>query len=56
MITIVSNITVLVSRNVLFFGYFMPMSHGVNKKTPPSVSSHLPPPAIFSSVLFAVLQ
>ena len=26
-ITIVSNITVLVSCNAIFFGYFMPMSH-----------------------------
>ena len=33
----------LVSYNVIFFGLFMPMSHGVNKKTPPSASHHLPP-------------
>ena len=37
-ITNVSNITVLVSQNIIFFGFFMPMSHGVNKKTPPSAS------------------
>ena len=36
-IAIVSNITVLVSHNTIFFGYFMPMSHGVNMKTRPSV-------------------
>ena len=30
-ITITSNFTVLVSRNVICFGYSMPMSHGVNK-------------------------
>ena len=30
-ITIVSNITVLVSQNIIFFGFFIPMSHGVNK-------------------------
>ena len=48
-ITIVSNITVSVSRNIIFFGFFMPMSHGVNKKTPSSVSPHLPG-------LFVVLQ
>ena len=41
-ITIVSNITVLVSHNIIFFGFFMPLSHGVNKKTPSSVSPHLP--------------
>ena len=34
-ITIVSNITVLVSH-IIFFGFFMPTSHGVNKKTPSS--------------------
>ena len=33
----------LVSYNIIFFGLFMPMSHGVNKKTPPSASHHLPP-------------
>ena len=31
-ITIISNITVLGSHNNIFFGYFMPFSHGVNKK------------------------
>ena len=41
-ITIVSNITVLVSHNIIFFECFMPMSHGVNMKTPSSVSPHLP--------------
>ena len=32
--TIISNITVLVSDNVIRLGYFMPMSNGINKKTP----------------------
>ena len=32
--TIISNITVLVSGNVIRLGYFMPMSNGINKKTP----------------------
>ena len=55
-ITIVSNITVLVSHNVTFFGFFMPMDHGVNKKTPSSVS-----PTFISSTrillgLFIVLE
>ena len=27
-------ITVLVSHNVIYLEYFMPMSHGVNKKAP----------------------
>ena len=39
--TIVSNIAVLVSHSAIFFEYFMPMSHGANKKTPPSASFHL---------------
>ena len=43
-ITIVSNIIVLVSQNIVFFRFFMPMSYGVNKKTPPSASPHLPLP------------
>ena len=30
-ITITSNFTALVSRNVICFGYSLPMSHGVNK-------------------------
>ena len=30
-ITIVSNITVLVSYHIIFVGFFMPMIHGVNK-------------------------
>lgn len=29
-ITIVYNVIVLVSHNVIFFGYFMPMNHGAN--------------------------
>ena len=54
-ITIVSNITVLVSQNIIFFGYFMPMSHSVNKKTPPSASPNLPlSPTRFSSGFFVV--
>ena len=48
-ITIVSNITVSVSRHIIFFGFFMAVSHGVNKKTPSSVSTLLPG-------LFVVLQ
>ena len=31
-------ITVLVSHNVIYLEYFMPMSHGVNKKVPTIVS------------------
>ena len=37
-ITIVSNITVLVPHNAIFFGYFMTLNYGVNKKTPQIVS------------------
>ena len=37
-ITVVSNITVLVPHNAIFFGYFMTLNYGVNKKTPQIVS------------------
>ena len=37
-ITIISSITVLVLHYVICFGYFISMSHGVNKKAPPIVS------------------
>ena len=42
-ITIFSNITTLLSDNVISFGYFMPMSYGINKKAPTSVSPPSPP-------------
>ena len=38
LITIVSNITVLVSHNIIFYRFFISVNHGVNKKTPSSVS------------------
>ena len=57
-ITIVRNITVLRSQNIIFFRFFMPMSHGVFKKTLPSASP--PPtslsPSRFSPGLFVALQ
>ena len=37
-ITIISNITVLVSHNAICFGYFIRISHDVNKKAPLIVS------------------
>ena len=40
MISIISNIAALVSHKVSCFGYFIPMSHGVNMKVPPIVSQH----------------
>ena len=45
-ITIISNITVLVSHNVICFGFFMPINHCVKMKAPPSQSVHwgLKPP------------
>ena len=55
-ITIISNITVLVSHNVICFGCFMPMSHVIYKKAPPTVS---PPPLPLTRVFtrfFAALQ
>ena len=55
-ITIVGNITVLVSHNVIFFAFSMPMGHGVNKKTPSSVSPTSIPSTRFSLGLFIVLE
>ena len=40
-------ITVLVSHNVIYLEYFMPMSHGVNKNAP-TIVSPTPPPNRFS--------
>ena len=47
-ITIISNITVSISHNVICFRYFMPMRHGVNKKAPPVVSPTSPPYQVFN--------
>ena len=40
LITVISNITVFVQHTVICFEYFMPMSHGVNKKAPPIIRSN----------------
>ena len=45
MITILSNITVLVSQTVTCFGYLMSVNHGVNKKAPTFVSATPPSPS-----------
>ena len=50
--TIIRNITVLVSHNVICFWYFMPMRHGANEKTPPIVSPAPPPIPGFHQVCF----
>ena len=42
-ITIISNITVLVSLNIICLEYSITTSHGVNKKVPPIVSPHSSP-------------
>ena len=55
-ITIISNITALMSHNVISFVYFVPMSHGVSKKAPTFVSRPHLPLTTFSPVLFVVLQ
>ena len=47
-ITIISNITLLVSHNIIYFGYFMPTSHGTNKKAPPIVSPTPLPYQVFT--------
>ena len=54
-ITIASNITVLVSQNIIIFRFFLLMSHGVNKKTSSSAFPHLHPATRFSPGLFVVL-
>ena len=43
-ITMINNISVLVPHSVICFGYFMPMSYGVNKRAPTIVSPHTPSP------------
>ena len=39
-IVIISNITMLVSYNVICFEYFIPMRHCANKKAPPILIPH----------------
>ena len=61
-VTIISNVTVLVSNNVICFEYFIPMSHGFNKKILSIVYPPLPPDPSplplrgFHQVLLVVLQ
>ena len=59
-VTIISNITALVPDNFLCFGYFMPLSHDVNKKVLLQCSPLNPPPnqvfTRFSPSLFVDLQ
>ena len=55
-ITIFSNITVLVSHNVICLGYLMSMNHGVKKKAPLIVSPPPLPLTRFSPSLLVVLQ
>ena len=47
-IIVISNITVSASHNAICFGYFMPMSHGVNKKSPTIASLHFPTNQVFT--------
>ena len=58
LITFVSNITVLVSHKIIFFGFFKPMSHGINKKTSTLHVScpHLHLPTRFLPGFFGVVQ
>ena len=55
-ITIIGNITVFVSYNAICFGFFMPMSHGINKEASPVVSPAPQPLTRFSPGFFVVLQ
>ena len=54
-ITIIGNITALVSHSVIFFGYFMPRAM-VSLRNLLQVPPPPPPPTRFSPGLFAVLQ
>ena len=45
-------IIVLVLQNVIYLEYFMPISHGINKKAPTIVFPHLPPIRFSPSLLF----
>ena len=54
-ITIISNITVLVSHNVICFGHFMSMSHGANKKAPTIIPPPTPRPPHNHSPLSGLL-
>ena len=40
-VVVIINTIVLVSHDIVCFGYFMPMGHGVNKKPPPIASPGL---------------
>ena len=44
-------ITVLMSHNVIHLEYFMPMSHGVNKKAPTIVSPNPSPKQVSSRLV-----
>ena len=55
-IAIVSNITVLLSHNIICSGCFMRMSHGINKKASPIASPTTFLLTRFSPSLFLVLQ
>ena len=46
-------ITVLVSHNVIYLEYFMPMSHGVNKKAFAIVSPTPPTNRLSPGLLFS---
>ena len=55
-IIIVSIITLLVSQNI-FVGFFIPMSHGVNKKTRPSAFPNLPLPyQVFTRIIYCLTK
>ena len=49
-VTIISNITVLLSHKFTWYGYFISMSHVVNKKASPIVSPHPSPFPSFDQV------
>ena len=55
-IIIVSIITLLVSQNI-FVEFFIPMSHGVNKKTRPSAFPNLPLPyQVFTRIIYCLTK
>ena len=55
MITVISIITMLVSHNVICFGYFIHMSHGFDEKAPPALFPIPLPYPVFTK-FFVALQ
>ena len=55
-IPIIGSITLLLSHNVICFGYFIPMSRGVNKNAPPIVSPTPSSYQVFTRFVFYFIR